>query len=552
MYARVSRRQFGGKSYDYLQLCEAYRNDKGQPRTRVLANFGRIDHLDRAKVDSVINGLLKYSSFPEGPRVSELDHGRVMDYGDILTVVHLWARLKISEAIAAHLKDVKAEFDVAGMIQVMVLNRISDPLSKLGVLRWLQTVYIPELKSGSVQYQHLLRAMDYLLSIKDELEQDLYNELVTLFSPEVDLVYYDLTSTYFEGEGPELAAHGYSRDHRPDRKQIVLALVVTKEGLPIYHEVLPGNTADVSTLQATAQTLATRYRLGRVIMVCDRGMISTDNVEKLEELGLPFIIALRPRNNEEAQALYQKTLAGFTPVPELGELIIKETKKEGYRYIQCHNPNVAKETKRNREERFKKAAAEVTKLEKRFKNGSVSERDLYHKVQSLLEERGLSRFFEPRIEGDTIILYRPEEIWEQENYLAGKFFLKTSLDADRFPSAEVVKSYKQLQTVENAFRELKDFLKIRPVFHYTDERVRAHVFICVLAYLFERLIELRCRRASLRHTGRRALELLSRLKAIECQIGERRVVLSNRVEEETRRILEAMDIPIPEKIVGNQ
>ena len=220
MYARVSRRQFGGKSYDYLQLCEAYRNDKGQPRTRVLANFGRIDHLDRAKVDSVINGLLKYSSFPEGPRVSELDHGRVMDYGDILTVVHLWARLKISEAIAAHLKDVKAEFDVAGMIQVMVLNRISDPLSKLGVLRWLQTVYIPELKSGSVQYQHLLRAMDYLLSIKDELEQDLYNELVTLFSPEVDLVYYDLTSTYFEGEGPELAAHGYSRDHRPDRKQL--------------------------------------------------------------------------------------------------------------------------------------------------------------------------------------------------------------------------------------------------------------------------------------------------------------------------------------------
>src|SRR5208282_882640 len=161
--------------------------------------------------------------------------------GDILAVIHLWARLRLTESILASLQENRAEFDIAKMIQVMVLNRVSDPLSKLGVMRWLQTAYISDLKADEVQYQHLLRAMDYLSEAKDELEKRLYNELVTLFSPDVDIIFYDLTSCYFEGEGPELAHYGYSRDHGPDRKQLVLALVVTREGLPIYHEVMPGN-----------------------------------------------------------------------------------------------------------------------------------------------------------------------------------------------------------------------------------------------------------------------------------------------------------------------
>lgn len=173
----------------------------------------------------------------------------------MLSLVHLWARLRLSESITRHLQQSKVDFDVTQMVKVMVLNCISDPLSKLGIMRWLPTVSIPGLKAEEVEYHHLLRAMDYLIAIKEEIEKDLYNELITLFSPDVDLVFYDLTSSYFEGEGPEFAAYGYSRGRRPDRKQLVLALALTREGLPIYHEVLPGNTADVTTLKDTVEVL---------------------------------------------------------------------------------------------------------------------------------------------------------------------------------------------------------------------------------------------------------------------------------------------------------
>ena len=551
MYVRVSRKRDKGKTYEYIQICEAYRNEQGQPRNRIIYNFGRLDKLNRKKIDTAINGLLKYASDPSINRLSDIEHGRVRDYGDMFTLVHLWARLRLSESITEHLKETKTEFDVAQMVKVMVLNRISDPLSKLGILRWLPTVYIPELKSDEVEYHHLLRAMDYLISIKEEIEKDLYNRLVTLFSPDVDLVFYDLTSSYFEGQGPDLAAHGYSRDKRPDRKQIVLALVVTREGLPIYHEVLPGNTPDVTTLKQTVDVLSTRFNIGKTVFVCDRGLISRENLDELDEVGFPYIISLRPRNNEEAQALYQKTLAGFRADSSLKDLLIKETKEGEIRYIQCHNPEMAKEKKKSREKRYSKIRAEVRKLETRFKEGKLDEKQLYHRVHQLLEDNHMAKYFDPGIENKKVLLYIQPELWEVETYLDGKFILKTNLSEEKLSTSEVVRSYKQLQEIERAFRELKDFLKIRPIFHYTDSRVKAHVFICVLAYLLEKLVALQCQRASLPYTARRALSLLSQLKTIECRLNGRSVQVTNRINEEIKLILEALGVPQPQKVLEN-
>jgi transposase len=549
MYIRLSTKRSKGKIYQYLQLCEAYRNQKGQACTRVVGNFGRIDQLNRKKIDSAINALLGYASNPSITRLSDLEHGRVRDYGDILTLVHLWSRLRLSESIARHLKESKVGFDVAQMVKVMVLNRVSDPLSKLGVMRWLATVYIPELHGEDVEYHHLLRAMDYLISIKDEIEKDLYNQLITLFSPDVDLVFYDLTSSYFEGDGPELAEYGYSRDSRPDRKQIVLALVTTREGLPIYHEVLAGNTADVTTLGQTVEVLRSRFQIRKTVFVCDRGLISQENLDKLDEMGFPYIISLRPRNNEEAQTLYQKTLFGFESDSSLNGLLIKEARRGKIRYIQCHNPEVAKEKKKGREQRYTKIQAEIKRLEKRFQRGQLTEHELYHRVFEVLEDKRMATYFDPKIEQGRLILYIRPEVWERETYLDGKFFLKTNLSSDELDAPEVVRSYKQLQEVERAFRELKDFLKIRPIFHYTDSRVRAHIFICVLAYLLEKLVELNCQRASLPYSARRALSLLSQLKAIECHLNGQTITMTNRVNDQIHQIFDALGVPRPPKIL---
>jgi len=248
---------------------------------------------------------------------------------------------------------------------------VSDPVSKLGVIRWLPTVYIAELKEEEITYPHLLRAMDYLVEIKEEVERDLYNELVKLFSLEVDLVFLDLTSCYFEGEGPELAQWGYSRDRRPERKQIVLALAVTREGLPIYHEVLPGNTADVTTLVPTVEVLRSRLRISRCIVVCDRGMVSEGNLSYLDEQDIPYIVAIRRRGTRESEELISKSLKGFVEMEALG-LRVKESTKGNTRYILCHNPEVASKKKAIREEFFAKAHKEIDRLNRRFLKGQLA------------------------------------------------------------------------------------------------------------------------------------------------------------------------------------
>jgi len=443
------------------------------------------------------------------------------------------------------------EFNVADMVKVMVLNRACDPNSKLGVMRWLSTVQIPGLNSEEVDYQHLLRAMDYLVEAKESLEKELFNQLVTLFSPKVDLVFYDLTSSYFEGDGPGLASFGYSRDQRPDRKQIVLALVVTREGLPITHEVLAGNTPDVTTLKSTVEKLSRKFNIGKTVFVCDRGLVSEDNLEKLDEFKFPYIVALKPRGNNEAKALYQKSLAGFAREASLGELRIKEKRQNGFRYISCHNPEVAEKKKKKREEYYSKIRTEARKLEKQFRKGRLKEIDLHHRLSETIEKYHMKKYLDPRIEGDKLILYIHPEVWEQEAFLDGKFFLKTNIDEKHLPTPEVVRSYKQLQQVERAFRELKDFLKIRPIFHYSDSRVKAHVFVCVLAYLLEQLIDLQLKRASKTHSARRALFLLSQLKSIECKANGRSLVVTNRIDPEIESLLEALGVRKPEKILNN-
>jgi len=288
------------------------------------------------------------------------------------------------------------------------------------------------------------------------------------------------------------------------------------------------------------------------VFVCDRGLVSQDNIEKLDEIGFPYIIGLRARNNDEAKALYQKNLSGFEAEPTLRGLLVKETRKGGIRYIQCHNPEVAKTKKTRREKRHAEIQKAVAQLEERFQAGRLTHDALHHQLLRLLEDKHMAKYFDPRIEGDRVILYMRKEVWEQETYLDGKFFLKTNMPPEKITKTEVVRSYKELQTVERAFRELKDFLRIRPVYHYTDSRVKAHVFVCVLAYLLEKMAELYCQRALLPYTARRALSMLSQLKAIECRLNDQAVTMTNHCTEEIARIFDALGVPQPQKTIQNQ
>lgn len=294
-----------------------------------------------------------------------------------------------------------------------------------------------------------------------------------------------------------------------------------------------------------------KFNIGKTIFVCDRGLVSEDNLEKLDEFKFPYIVALKPRGNNEAKALYQKNLAGFSEEASLGGLRIKEKQQNGFRYISCHNPEVAEKKKEKREQYYSKIRSEAQKLEKLFRKGRLKEADLYHRLSETIEKYHMKKYLDPKIEGRKIILYIHPEVWEQESFLDGKFFLKTNIDEKELPTPEVVRSYKQLQQVERAFREIKDFLKIRPIFHYTDSRVKAHVFICILAYLLEQLINVRLKKASKTHSARSALFLLSQLKSIECKANGRSLVVTNQIDQEVEALLEALGVQKPEKILNN-
>jgi transposase len=331
----------------------------------------------------------------------------------------------------------------------------------------------------------------------------------------------------------------------------VLALVITREGLPIYHEVLPGSTADVTRLRPTVELLKSRFRIKRCILVCDRGLVSEENLAFLDEAGIPYIVAIRSRGTHESDELIQKSLRGFVEVKDLG-LYVKEKVKGDVRYILCHNVEVAKRKKETREALFTKAHSEIDKLNRRFLKGGLGKEELYHKGLKILERYRLENYFCPKVEKVGLILYMNTGYLDRERFLEGKFFLKTKLTAEELSTEEVIRTYKALQEIERAFRELKDFLKIRPIFHWTDRRVKAHVMICVLAYLLEKMVGIYCHRANLKLSPRRALSILAQLKAIQCKIGDHSLVITTTIQQRMKEILNATDVPIPEKVIENQ
>jgi transposase len=325
----------------------------------------------------------------------------------------------------------------------------------------------------------------------------------------------------------------------------VLALVITREGLPIYHEVLPGSTADVTRLRPTVELLKSRFRIKRCILVCDGGLVSEENLSFLDEAGIPYIVAIRRRGTHESDELIQKSLRGFVEVKELG-FYVKEKVKGDIRYILCHN------VEETREALLAKAQSEIDKLNRRFLKGGLGREQLYHRGFKILERYRLEKYFCPKVEKVGLILYINTDYLDRERFLEGKFFLKTKLASDELSTEEVIRTYKALQQIERAFRELKDFLKIRPIFHWTDRRVKAHVMICVLAYLLEKMVEIYCHRANLKLSPRRALSILAQLKAIQCNIGDQSLLITTAIQQRIKEILNATDVPIPEKIIENQ
>jgi transposase len=512
----------------YAQIVEAYRDEAGKSRQRVLLPLGRVDRLDRDQIRRLVVALSRYletGDMPEGGRL-----GEVRDYGVIYLADALWRRLELPAFFTKQLRGRKYDAPAERAIFALVAHRLVDPSSKLACWDWIENdAYLPD--GRGLALQHLYRAMDFLDDCHEPLEEALYSHRRTLFD-KVDLVYYDTTSTYFEcddpGDEPEqygLRQRGHSRDLRPDRRQIVIGLATDQQGLPLASDVFSGDTNDALTVVP----MLTRLRamgLSRVVWVADRGMSSEANMAAVRAHNLDYILGIRLRAAEDLRAAIS---ADTTPYEQAAEgLMVKQVRVADRRMVVCFSPASAERDLKLRTGAIDRLNAVIKRVHGGADAAAITEHGLYQRL--------VSRHADGHFHLDKAKL-------EREAQCDGTFVLEVSNET--MPAAAAALAYKGLLRVEQAFRTLKNGVDIRPIYHRLDKRIRAHVTLCMLAYLLERIVEIEAK-----VPFEQVRKLFSRTRAAELHFDKQIVWETGKVPPEAMRILKALKIPAPPRVLG--
>lgn len=488
MFLRVKKTS----SRAYLQIVESYR-DAGRVRQRVIGTIGRLEELAaRGQVDQLLRSLAKYSQRAILLLAGASDpEAEVKKVGPGLIFGRLWDRVGIAGHVQDLLKGRRYRFEMERAIFVTVLHRLMNPGSDRQAERWHQAYRIEGV--DRLELQHFYRAMAWLgepvknavsegfsspagdlwpRCVKDVIEERIFERRRDLFTG-LDLVFFDTTSLYFEGNGGEtIGQYGYSKDNRPDLKQMIAGVVLDSEGYPLCCELWPGNTADVKSLKVVALRLKKRFGIERMCVVADRGMISKETIQELEREKIHYILGVRMRRNAGMmpQLLddggYQEVHGSRENRKEPSPLKVKETVVNGQRYIICVNPEEVRADAEVREQILKS-------LRERFKQGD----------NALVGNKGYRRYLS--VSGGSHFKIDEKKVADDARY-DGKWVLTTDTD---MPMAQAALKYKQLLMVERIFRDMKSVLETRPIFHQRDETIRGHVFCSFLALVLRKELE---------------------------------------------------------------
>ena len=318
MFARITTSQKKNATYKYLVISESIRKN-GKSTIQDIAHLGNIAQFEKHDIEAIVDGLIKIFQLEKYAISDDVEIMESLEYGGIVFWRKLWKDLRLAEIIRDQLDlcHQSVQIAVEKYIEMMAVSRCIEPASKLGLTRWLETTCYKEMKGYtpddlSYHVNYFYRSMDYLLNMKDALELSIYHHLRNLYSVNVKLTFYDITSTFFYTENCSLAEHGYSRDHRPDCEQIVIGVVTSYEGYPIKHFVFEGNTADNTTVEEVVSALKKDYNINETIFVGDRGMIAKLNMKCIEDKGYDYIMGVKMRNNELCQMLFSRAAIDWT------------------------------------------------------------------------------------------------------------------------------------------------------------------------------------------------------------------------------------------------
>lgn len=519
----------------------------GKVKQRVLLRLGRLDQLlAEGRLDALVQSLGRFSeklAVLGAQARGESVAARSSRIGPALIFQRLWEACSIDKVLRHLLRDRRFEFSVERAIFLTVLHRLFSPGSDRAAEKWKDDYTMPGV--GGLGLHHLYRAMAWLgeelpqdhqsgatpfapRTIKDLIEEELFAQRRDLFS-QLDLVFFDSTSIYFEGEGGQtLGRRGHSKDHRPDLKQMVVGVVLDQDGTPVCSELWPGNTADVKSLAPVVERLKTRFRIGTVCIVADRGMISAETVAEIEKRERRYILGVRMRSSTEAKAVlgragrYAEVHPKSTDPDAPSALKVKEVWVEGQRrYVVCVNEDQAAKDRYDRE-------AVVAALHEALRRGD----------KSLVGNRGYRKFL--RSGGQQFAV--DEDKVKQEARYDGKWVLTTNTD---LPACEVALKYKQLWMVEAVFRSMKSLLDTRPIFHKCDETIRGHVFCSFLALVLRKELEDRLARKQWKLEWADVIRDLDNLLEMEVSISGKGYVFRSEAKGTTGKVFQACGVAVP-------
>lgn len=521
MFVRVKKVQANGRHYRYLQIVENFR-DGERVRQRVLGSLGRLDELlASGDLERVITQLVEQCPSVRVLRAEQAGALVVVSdrsWGPVLVFNRLWEELGLKALLGQLGRGV--DFDFERMIFAQVLQRFCEPGSDLRGSKWIDTVHEPAF--ARLRLEHFYRSLGRLWKHKQRIEVALYERGRDLFNADLDLAFFDTTSTYFEGTSLKgWAKLGKSKDHRPDHLQLVVGVVMRRDGLPVACEIWPGNTADMTTLVPIVQALKKRFAIRQVVLVCDRGMVSAANLAAIEAAGFQYIVGMKMRNLAEVRDEVLGRAGRYQAVSE--NLQVKEVWVEDRRYVVCFNPDEAAKDRADRQATLEKISLKLAK-------GGLKQ---------LIANRGYKRYLRIARGSATI----DEARVKVDARYDGKYVLRTNTE---LPADELACAYKHLTWIERLWRDLKDVVELRPIFHWQKrDNVKGHIFVCFLSLYLAALLKRKLAQVDLTVPWDEIMRDLSALRAVTVDLGGEQYLLRSPLQGSAGKILAALGIKPP-------
>lgn len=584
MYLRHTTRKKDGKTHVYWQLVRSVRHGRKVVQETV-AQLGELDAQGRANARALARNIAGEAATSQRPlfgsddsidavpvKLGQVRLERSRAFGAVWLGWLLWQALELDELCRKLLPPGRERVGWADVVAILVIGRLCEPSSELHVAeQWYRTTALEDLlqvAAESVYDERLYRTLDRLLPHKEAIEQHLVRRIGELFDLDYELLLYDVTSTYFEGQcaDPAIARRGYSRDHRPDCVQVNIALVVTREGMPLGYEIFPGNTVDVTTVEEIVSTMERRFGKANRVWVMDRGMMSAENIAWLNQTGRRYVIGT-PRSELKRWSKQLTDKNDWRRIREDVEVKICRGPEGRESFLLCRSA-ARSEKERAMHERFSKhieagleSMARRIAKSKRALDGGVLERQIGRLLQR--NARAAARY-SISIEDDEghdsglKLKWTTHPEWDEwANHSEGTYILRSNVHD--WSDEELWKTYIQLTEAEAAFRIHKSDLAIRPIWHQKAKRIQAHILVCFLGYAMWKTLQQWQSRAGLGDSPRTILTELSRITAADVVLPladgsarELRIRCVVRPDRSQALLIDRLGITLPQRLRPSQ